>query len=466
MKAINKLFLLGTSTLISTTAIAKSKPNIVFVFADQWRAQEFGFMGNENVETPNIDKLSSESLVFHRAYSNCPVSGAYRASLLTGTYPLTHGVFYNDKPLAKKFVSIADALNDAGYNTAYIGKWHLDGHGRDAFIPKERRLGFEYWKARECTHDYNNSFYYADTPDTLYWKGYDAIAQTEDAIQYIKKHDENKPFVLFLSWGPPHSPYNTAPQEFKDKYSDLSKIKLRGNVSEKDHEKARKSLSGYYAHIAALDYCMGKLMECIKQNNLDKNTIFVFTSDHGDMQYSHGQIDKQKPWDESINVPFLLKYPAIFGNNKKVIFSILNSPDIMPSLLSLAGVKIPKTVEGKDLTSYWIKGVESKDTVSLIASYVPFHQWNVKRGGKEYRGIRTPRYTYVRDLKGAWLLYDNQVDDLQLNNLANNPNYVSLQSGLDKLLNQKLKEQKDEFLTGDQYMKLWNYKYDKQDLLK
>jgi len=458
MKAINKLFLLGTSTLISTTVIAKSKPNIIFVFADQWRAQEFGFMGNENVETPNIDKLSSESLVFHRAYSNCPVSGAYRASLLTGTYPLTHGVFYNDKPLAKKFVSIADALNEAGYNTAYIGKWHLDGHGRDAFIPKERRLGFEYWKARECTHDYNNSFYY--------WKGYDAIAQTEDAIQYIKKHDENKPFVLFLSWGPPHSPYNTAPQEFKDKYSDLSKIKLRGNVSEKDHEKARKSLSGYYAHIAALDYCMGKLMECIKQNNLDKNTIFVFTSDHGDMQYSHGQIDKQKPWDESINVPFLLKYPAKFGNNKKVISSILNSPDIMPSLLSLAGVKIPKTVEGKDLTSYWIKGVESKDTVSLIASYVPFHQWNVKRGGKEYRGIRTPRYTYVRDLKGAWLLYDNQIDSLQLNNLANNPNYVSLQSGLDKLLNQKLKEQKDEFLTGDQYMKLWNYKYDKQDLLK
>jgi len=460
----NRLLILGASGLVLATASSKPKPNIIYVFADQWRAQEFGFMGNENVETPNIDKFSSESLVFSRAYSNCPVSGAYRASLLTGTYPLTHGVFYNDKSLGNKFVSIADALNEAGYNTAYIGKWHLDGHGRDAFIPKERRLGFEYWKARECSHDYNHSFYFADTPDTLRWKGYDAIAQTDDAIQYISSHDKNKPFALFLSWGPPHSPYNTAPEEFKAKYADLSKIKLRGNVPEMDQEKARKSLAGYYAHIAALDYCMGKLMEAMKLNKLDKNTIFVFTSDHGDMQYSHGEINKQKPWEESICVPFLLKYPDHFGENKKVIGSILNSPDIMPSILSLAGVKIPTTVEGVDLSSYWIKGVESKDTVALIASYVPFHQWNVKRGGREYRGIRTPRYTYVRDLKGAWLLYDNKVDGLQLNNLVNNPIYGTLQLSLDKLLNQKLKEHKDDFLSGNEYMKLWNYTYDKQDL--
>jgi arylsulfatase A-like enzyme len=466
MKTFNKLLLFGTSTLVSVTAFSKNQPNIVYIFADQWRAQEFGFMGNENVETPNIDRLSSESLVFSRAYSNCPVSGAYRASLLTGTYPLTHGVFYNDKPLAKKFISIAEALNDAGYNTAYIGKWHLDGHGRDAFIPKDRRLGFEYWKARECTHDYNNSFYFADTPDTLRWNGYDAIAQTDDAMQYIVQHDKNKPFALFLSWGPPHDPYNTAPQEFKDKYKDLSKIKLRGNVPEKDQNNARKSLAGYYAHIAALDYCMGKLMECIKQNQLDENTIFIFTSDHGDMQYSHGQVNKQKPWDESINVPFFLRYPAVFGKEKKVINSIMNAPDIMPSILSLSGVKIPKTVEGVDLSKNWIKGVDSKDTVSLIASYIPFHQWNYKRGGREYRGIRTLRYTYVRDLKGPWILYDNQTDYLQLKNLVNMPEYASIQASLDLILNKKLKQQKDEFLPGDAYMKMWNYKYDRVDLGK
>jgi len=138
------------------------KPNLVFVFADQWRAQATGYAGNKDVKTPNLDRLAAESANFSNAVSGCPVCSPYRASLLTGRYPLTHGVFLNDLLLNDEAVSLAQAYKEAGYDTAYIGKWHLDGNRRGAFIPRERRQGFDFWKVLGCTHNYNNSFYYGD----------------------------------------------------------------------------------------------------------------------------------------------------------------------------------------------------------------------------------------------------------------------------------------------------------------
>src|SRR5205085_5520374 len=117
----------------------------------------------------------------------------------------TTGVFLNDVPLAPNAVTNAKVLRDAGYDTAYIGKWHLNGDGRSRFIPRERRQGFDYWKVLECTHEYNHSAYYSDGPEKFLWTGYDAIAQTKDAEQYIRDHAKiRKPFFLVLAWGPPH----------------------------------------------------------------------------------------------------------------------------------------------------------------------------------------------------------------------------------------------------------------------
>jgi len=166
------------------------KPNVIFVFADQWRAQDVGYNGNSKVKTPTIDQFAKESVVFLTAVSGCPVCCPYRASLLTGQYPLTHGVFYNDKPLNPDATTIAKVYKKAGYETGYIGKWHLNGHepgeetfeARLKFIPKERRQGFDFWQVLECTHDYNNSFFYEDSPRRLKWQEYDAIAQTKSAI--------------------------------------------------------------------------------------------------------------------------------------------------------------------------------------------------------------------------------------------------------------------------------------------
>lgn len=470
------LISLGLIFLLSLGCGVKDapKPNVIFVFADQWRAQDVGYNNNPQVKTPAIDQFAIESVVFSNAVSGCPVCCPYRASLLTGQYPLTHGVFYNDKALNPDATTIGKVYKQAGYETGYIGKWHLNGHepgektfeARKKFIPKERRQGFDFWQVLECTHDYNNSFYYEDSPEQMKWQEYDAIAQTKSAISYI--HDKSrsaKPFLLMLSWGPPHEPYETAPEKYRQMFNP-DNIKVRPNVPDELREKARKDIAEYYAHIAALDDCMKELLTAVKNSGIEENTIFVFTSDHGDMLYSHGEVKKQKPWDESLLVPFLLRYPEKLGNTRKVIEMPINTPDIMPTLLGLSGIEIPASVEGSDYSKV-ITGKEKPDNDAvLIQCPVPFHQWNYGVGGREYRGVRTARFTYVRDLKGPWLLYDNLEDPYQMNNLIGTDEMIFIQSDLENQLQELLLKTNDKFLSGAEYMKMWNYTWDNSDSLK
>jgi len=437
------------------------KPNVVFVFADQWRAQATSFAGDPNAITPALDKLATQSVVFTTAVSYCPVSSPYRGCLLTGQYPLTHGVFMNDVRLNPEANTMGKIYKKAGYNTAYIGKWHLDGQCRSCYIPLDRRQGFDYWKVLDCTHNYNHSLYFANE-DTLpsTWPGYDAYYQTLDAQNYIKEHaHDKKPFLLVLSWGPPHDPYQTAPEKYRKNYENRN-LQLRPNVPAIYKEKAENDLKGYYAHINALDDCLSMLLKTIDEEGITDNTIFVFTSDHGDMLYSQGMQKKQKPFDESILVPFLLRYPEIHGNKSKIIEAPINSPDILPTLLGLCSIEIPGSIEGHDFSKY-IKGKKKiKDNNALIASVSPFGQWSRRNGGVEYRGIRTKQFTYVRKLDGPWLLFDNIADPYQQNNLAGNPKFSKLEAKLDKALKQKLSETNDNFLSGQEYIKKWGYVVD------
>lgn len=437
----------------------KKKPNIVFVFGDQWRAQATGYAGDPNVRTPNLDEFADRCIRFTNAVSGCPVCSPYRASLMTGQYPLTHGVFLNDVTLNPAANSIAKALKQAGYDTGYIGKWHLDGHGRSNFIPKERRQGFEYWRAMECTHDYSNSYYYADENIKLKWPGYDAVAQTKEAQKYIRDHGDGRPFALFLSWGPPHAPYQTAPEKYRRLF-DPDRIKLRPNVPEQFHDRARKDLAGYYAHIAVLDECLGAIVRTLHEKKLDANTILVFTSDHGDMLYSQGMTKKQKPFEESACIPLLLRYPAVHADRGRLMEIPFNTPDIMPTLLGLCHIDIPASVQGTDFSPV-LRGSGTIDRQAvLLTCPSPFGQWTRKRGGKEYRGVRTRRYTFVRDLNGPWLLYDNKQDPFQMHNLCNDPHYAELQATLNSQLNALLQETGDEFLPGQEYIKRWGYTVD------
>jgi arylsulfatase A-like enzyme len=288
--------------------------------ADEWRAQATGYNQDPNVHTPVLDSLAKASVVFDNAISSCPVCCPARASIMTGQYPLTNGVFTNDVELKPKSTTLGEAFQNAGYHTGYIGKWHLYGspdgnYGRRlSFVPPDKRLGFSYWKACECSHDYNHSLYFeGNDPTPKYWQGYDAIAQTDDACQFIKAQSKtSNPFFLFLSLGPPHFPYETAPSRFRALYEKRN-LELRPNVPPERRDEAVKSLLGYYAHIAALDDCLRLLLAALESSGASEDTIVIFTSDHGDMMLSQGLTTKLYPWEESVRIPFLIRYPRRLG---------------------------------------------------------------------------------------------------------------------------------------------------------
>lgn len=429
------------------------RPNVLFILADEWRAQSTGYTGDKNVRAPVLDLLAAESANFENTVSGTPVCCPYRASLLTGQYPLTNGVFINDVELKPNGTTLGEAFNKAGYRTGYIGKWHVYGspdgkYGRrQAPIPPEKHFGFTYWKACECSHDYNHSLYYEnDDPTPKYWPGYDAIAQTGDACAFIDRQaNQSDPFMMVLSLGPPHFPLGTAPEKFRAQY-ERAEIALRPNVAPEKKEQATQDLRGYYAHMMALDGCLERLLATLDRNRIAEDTIVVFTSDHGDMMWSQGLSTKLHPWDESIRVPFLLRYPRKLGRKGQRVRTMLNSPDIMPTLLKLAGIPVPGSVQGQD-------GFRAHaDEPALISLPVPITEAR-RWGFAEYRGVRTGRHTYVRSIHGPWLLYDNQTDPYQMHNLCGKSEHKDLQQRLDRALDARLKDVHDDFLPAAEYVK-------------
>jgi arylsulfatase A-like enzyme len=262
-----------------------------------------------------------------------------------------------------------------------------------------------------------------------------------------------------LAWGPPHNPYETAPTRYRDRFS-AANIHVPGNVPDQMTGARRKDLAGYYAHGAALDDCIGDLLATLRETGLDSNTIIIFTADHGDLLGAHGQQRKQQPYDESIRVPMLVHWPMGLGTEPRRIAAPLGSPDIMPTLLGLCGVRIPRTVEGLDFSACVRGGADPSGGATLIECPAPFGEWIRTKGGREYRGIRTTRYTYVRDLNRPWLLYDNQLDPLQMTNLVGTPQFAQTQTALDKILRQKLAGAHDDFKPAAYYLKKWQYAVD------
>ncbi|HSI75287.1 MAG TPA: sulfatase [Lunatimonas sp.] len=448
-----------TLILLSVSCAPKAeekKPNIIYILADQWRASATGYAGDPNVRTPNLDLLEKESFNFRNAVSVIPVCTPYRASLMTGRFPTSTGMFVNDLHLPPSELCIGDALLEGGYQTAYIGKWHLDGQGRHSFIPPDRRRGFEYWKAAECDHNYNHSHYYTgNSREKLYWDGYDVFAQTNDAQQYIRDHaDKDKPFALFLSYGTPHFPHLTAPEEYKSRYP-LDKITVPANVPDSTiNEALLLEFQGYYAHCEALDKSIGDLLATLDELGLAENTLLVFTSDHGEMLGSHGVRAKAKqvPLGESARVPFLLRFPSLHGDKGKVIDMPLNTPDIFPTIFGLVGLSVPGTTEGDDLSSVVRDGVERENRGVLYMMPAPFEKGEY---GREYRAVKTSKFSYVRSLDGPWLLFDDEADPLQLNNLVFNTDYADEVQKLDKKLDDLLKEIGDDFRPSQSYIEEW-----------
>lgn len=419
-----------------------------------------GCAGNPQVITPNLDRLAAQGTRFSHAYANIPVCGPCRGSLLTGQYPLTHKVVANDLPLPEDAVTVGELFKAAGYRTGYIGKWHLDGIPREKWTPPgPRRHGFDYWAVYNCSHDYYRAAkFYKDHPEPLEVEGYEPVVQTDLALEFMAE-PTLRPFCLFLSWGPPHDPYPMVPDAYRQLY-DPDAIQMRPNVrpippgptSLAGTLDPRETIANYYAAITGLDEQVGRILDHLDAHNLAENTIFIFTSDHGDMLWSQGKMKKQQPYEEAISIPFILRWPGQTPAGR-VEESLLSIVDMAPSLLGLAGLPIPVEMQGTDLSPTMRGQEQSRPDSVFLMDIVPSDEGR-RQGVPAWRGVRTNRYTYARRQNGAgWLLYDNVQDPYQLVNRMDDPDFKEIRARMATRLDAWLKRTGDPFLSGREHIR-------------
>lgn len=419
------------------------------MFPDQFRRQAIGFMNEDPVITPRLDAFCKQSLVLTDAVSSYPVCSPFRAQLFTGKYPISNGVTTNcnsahDVMLKVEQRSLSDILNDNGYSLGYLGKWHLDKphepyvgrrRGRpgkpgggivwDEFVPPERRHGIEFWHAYNCRDQHLNPRYWttnAKRTEPIYFDEWSTKHEADVAIEYIRNHegkyrDPQKPFALFISPNPPHTPFDQVPDKYVKMYEGKSYRDLlnRPNVNlDNPHPQAKKHIKNYFAAVTGTDEQFGRILDALKEQGLEKNTIVVFTADHGEMMGSHNRMHKSVAYEESIGIPFIIRWPGKIPPRRDDL--LLTPADMMPSLLGLMGLEntIPRDVEGSDYSSIMFGQPGTRPTSALYLTCSGSH------GGP--RGLRNHRYTFTMtplgDGKKKVLLFDNQQDPYQLNNIA------------------------------------------------
>ncbi len=446
-------------------------PNVVFLFSDQQHARTVSAYGGTPVLTPNIDRLAREGRRFDNSISTYPVCSPYRGMLLTGLSPMHNGVVGNDTPLPDNLPTFGKLFRDAGYRTGYIGKWHLESTRR-GFVPPARRQGFDdFWAVHSCNHEHFYSPYYRDDPNReLTHRGYEPHSQAALAIELIRQSAQTeKPFCLVLSFGPPHGPYK-APRENERRFRPEEDIPLPANVNERevvdellrtdnrpitkrqarsranhravldnDLRIRRRILRGYYGACEALDVSVGRILDALDDLNLADDTIVVYTSDHGDMVGSHRMLSKQLPFEESIHTPFLLRYPRSVEAGSSTA-ALLEPTDILPTLLSLAGVEYEaEAFDGRDRSQ---ATGEDREAILLMKLVHGGNPW-IMNGVRPWRGVRTSRYTYAEHEGSPWLLYDNQEDPDQLHNLIRDTERTALCASLSGEMRRMMVESDD-----------------------
>ena len=453
------------------------KPNLIYVFADQLRYSSCGYAGDAHAQTPNIDKFASEGCNLRQTISSTPVCSPYRCSLMTGKYQSSTGMVINELRLSPEHECFGHALTKAGYQTAYIGKWHMWANSgvhalvKNGFVPPgQYRLGFDgLWAAYNFNHHYFHSPYFLNNAEPHIREQYEPTGQTDQAIRFLQDAKaKDEPFAMFLSWGPPHYPWglDNVDPEFEEKFRDVT-IPTSPNYTTKQDPYADKWgtlppnydkvvhdwMRTYYAQVASLDWNLGRLMKAIDEAGLAEDTIVIFTSDHGECFGSHGRQAKLIFYEEAARVPFLVRWPGKIPA-KAVSDALVGTPDIMPTLLSMMDIPCPKTVEGVDLSSQFM-GKGGKDhEAAHMQGMGPTANWT---DGSEWRALRDHQYTYAiyhRDM--SELLFDNVEDPYQMKNLAGDRAFATTLTHYRKSSEAFRKERNDTFEAASYYQQWTN----------
>ncbi len=433
-------------------------PNLLFIFTDEHRKFDLGCYGNHDVMTPNIDRLSENGSRFENCISNSPVCVPARGSLLTGLSAQKHGAYINDFEIRYDIESIADVLNNAGYHTGYIGKWHLCGVPRDQYIDRGRRLGFTEWKVANCNHNYKNCYYDDENDQRHFVAGYEPEIFGQLAADFLTRNsDGDSPFALFLSFASPHEPHLVVGEEYLRMYENSS-LSQRPNISDNIRVTLKKSitreenlasLKGYYAHITAIDRQIGILTGILREKGVLDNTLIIFTADHGSMLGSHGSVNKQLPYEESCAVPLIIymdrRVPA--GVND----TLIGLTDLPVTAAGLLGLKFTGDTDGLDLSGSVLSNSPGPNSCYMYDLYPSGNAYD--NGLFAWRGIRTKKYTYaVKGTGEDWLLFDNENDPYQMNNLVGSEAAEAVKRELSPALKAYV-EKYDGFMDGNSYIR-------------
>ncbi len=425
------------------------RPNILYFMPDQMRAQAMGCMENPDVKTPNINRLAGEGVLFRNTFANTPVCCPARAILQTGQYAHRNGVMANDLRLRENRTGLAEVLRGEGYRTGFVGKWHLDGGPRmPGFVPPgPRRQGYEYWAANECNHNYTHSQYFRDSPDPIPINRFETGVWADRGLEFLEENrGGDRPFLLMIQPGPPHNPYLLPPSQ--QGVYDPAKIRLRPNWKPGTPKvPGRKEIANYYAMISDLDEHFGRLLKALDDWGMADDTIVVFNSDHGDMLGSHGQRLKRKPWEESIRVPGVFRYPRKI-RTPRVDDAILTHADMMPTLLHLCGAPVSVDVQGADLSRVVLGETAAGPDAAFFQIFGPQRATAIADG---WRGVRTRRYMYATYRDRPWVLYDLEEDPYEQNNLVKDRAAASLLSEMEGRVNSWM------MATGDSWDYNWKY---------
>lgn len=419
----------------ATGDLPTEKPNVIWLLADQHRAQAIASNGDANARTPNLDRLAASGVNFTQAVSGMPLCCPFRGSLLTSKYP-HECVPGHEYPLPAGQPTVAAPFRQAGYHTAWFGKWHLGGfqerEGRAAkyIVPPNLRGGFDHWVGYENNNSQWDCWVHGGEGRDAFLErlpGYETNALTDLLIRYIRERASNpQPFFACLSVQPPHDPY-VAPAEYMSRYNP-AQLSLRPNVPRiaRMEAQARRDLAGYYAMIENWDDNIGRIRAALSEAGMAFRTHLMVFSDHGDMHGSHGMFRKMTPHEESIRVPMILsgEQPVYDGRLTGRPEQPFNHVDIAPTTLGLCGIAKPAWMRGHDFSGYRLnrrpRGGEP-DSAYLQAVIPTGHNHSVN---KAWRGVVTrDGWKYACFENVSWLLFNLNEDPYEQMNLAHNNAY-------------------------------------------